>query len=895
MTSAPNIARFVNIGERTNVTGSARFRKLIMAGDYDAAVEVARQQVENGAQIIDVNMDEALLDAEAAMATFLKRIAAEPDIARVPVMIDSSRFSVIETGLKHVTGKAIVNSLSLKEGEAEFLRQAHIVRRYGAAAVVMAFDEKGQADTVERRLTILARAYQLLTGIGFPPQDIIFDPNVFAVATGMPEHDRYALDFIETVKILKERFPLAKISGGISNLSFSFRGNNTVREAMHAVFLYHAIRAGLDMGIVNAGQLVVYDEIPAALRERVEDVILCRRPDAAERLLEIAERYRNESGTSRTKAEDDRWRDAPVAERIATALIKGIDRHITDDVAEALEEIGSPLAVIEGPLMAGMNRVGDLFGAGKMFLPQVVKAARVMKKAVAWLTPHLEAEKKAAADSRPKGKVLLATVKGDVHDIGKNIVGVVLGCNNFEVIDLGVMVPPEKIIATARAEQVDIIGLSGLITPSLDEMVTVARMMEREGLRLPLLIGGATTSKAHTALKIDPCYSGPVIHVLDAGRAAAVVQTLLSDELRDGFVSETKEAYAKLRAARAEHPRAERLIPLPAARANRVRIDWAAYAPPRPRALGVKVLRNYPLSDLVDRIDWTPFFRSWELAGNYPAILEDETVGEAARTLFRDAQAMLERILRESWFTAHGVIGFWPANADGDDILLYADEDRREVLARISFLRQQMAKRADRPNFCLADFVAPVDSGKADYLGLFAVTAGHGVEERARAFEAGGDDYSAVLVKALGDRLAEAFAERLHERVRKEFWGYAPDENLTNEDLIKERYRGIRPAPGYPACPDHSAKEMIFRLLDAPLNAGMTLSENLAMLPPSSVSGFYFAHPEARYFGVGKIGRDQLEDYARRMGLDLAEAARRLRPNLADDPFFDADTRPSAA
>jgi len=895
MTSAPNIARFVNIGERTNVTGSARFRKLIMAGDFDAAVEVARQQVENGAQIIDVNMDEGLLDAEAAMATFLKRIAAEPDIARVPIMIDSSRFSVIEVGLKHVTGKAIVNSLSLKEGEAEFLRQARIVRRYGAAAVVMAFDEQGQADTITRRVEILSRAYRLLTGIGFPPQDIIFDPNVFAVATGMPEHDRYALDFIETVKILKARFPLAKISGGISNLSFSFRGNNRVREAMHAVFLYHAIRAGLDMGIVNAGQLVVYDEIPAELRERVEDVILCRRPDAGERLLEIAERYRNESGTNKQKAEDDRWRDAPVAERIATALVKGIDRYIVDDVAEALEEIGSPLAVIEGPLMAGMNKVGDLFGAGKMFLPQVVKAARVMKKAVAWLTPHLEAEKKAAADSRPKGKVLLATVKGDVHDIGKNIVGVVLGCNNFTVIDLGVMVPPEKIIETARAENVDIIGLSGLITPSLDEMVTVAKMMEREGLRLPLLIGGATTSKAHTALKIDPCYSGPVVHVLDAGRAAAVVQTLLSDELRDRFVNETKEAYAALRTARAEHPKAERLIPLAAARANRVAIDWTAYEAPRPRALGVKMLRNYPITDLVQRIDWTPFFRSWELAGNYPAILDDPKLGEAARTLFRDAEAMLERICREGWFTAHGVIGFWPANAEGDDVLLYADVDRRTVLARIPFLRQQMAKREGRPNFCLADYVAPVDSGKTDYLGLFAVTAGHGVEERARAFENRGDDYSAVLVKALGDRLAEAFAERLHERVRKEFWGYAPEENLSNEEIIKERYRGIRPAPGYPACPDHSAKETIFRLLDAPTNAGMTLSENLAMLPASSVSGFYFAHPQARYFGIGKIGRDQLEDYARRMDLPLEEAARRLRPNLAEDPFLDTESKPSAA
>ncbi len=884
MTDSPAIARFVNIGERTNVTGSARFKKLILAGDFDAAIEVARQQVENGAQIIDVNMDEALLDSEAAMATFLKRIAAEPDIARVPVMIDSSRFSVIETGLKHVAGKAIVNSISLKEGEEAFLRQARIIRRYGAATVVMAFDEDGQADTLDRRIEILSRAYRLLTDNGFPGEDIIFDPNIFAVATGIPEHDRYALDFIEAVRILKEKFPLAKISGGVSNISFAFRGNNRVREAMHSVFLYHAIRAGLDMGIVNAGQLVVYDEIPEELRERVEDVILCRRPDAAERLLEIAERYRDTGGSAR-ETRDEAWRDAPVEERIMTALVKGIDRFIVEDVEEALAKIGSPLAVIEGPLMDGMNRVGDLFGAGKMFLPQVVKAARVMKKAVAWLTPHLEAEKAANDDSGPKGRVLLATVKGDVHDIGKNIVGVVLQCNNFDVVDLGVMVPGEKILETARAEKVDIVGLSGLITPSLDEMVSVARAMEREGFDLPLLIGGATTSKAHTALKIDPCYSGPVLHVLDAGRAAGVAQALLSKEGREPLVRETRQAYEALRRARAAKPKSDRLIPLAAARANAVAIDWNSYAPPKPTFLGVRALRDYPLRDLIERIDWTPFFRTWELSGNYPAILDDPRQGEAARALFADAQAMLRRIVGEGWFTAHGVIGFWPANAQGDDVLLYEDERRRTVVARLPFLRQQVMKREGRPNFCLADFVAPAASGVPDYLGLFAVTAGHGTDERARAFEEAGDDYSAVLVKALADRLAEAFAERLHERVRREFWAYAPEEALSNEDIVKERYRGIRPAPGYPACPDHSPKRTIFQLLDAPRHAGMRLSDNFAMLPPASVSGIYFAHPQAQYFGVGKIGRDQLEDYARRMGLELEEAARHLRPNLAEDPF----------
>ncbi len=884
MIESPSIARFVNIGERTNVTGSARFKKLILAGDFDAAVEVARQQVENGAQIIDVNMDEALLDSEAAMATFLKRIAAEPDIARVPVMIDSSRFSVIETGLKHVAGKAIVNSISLKEGEGEFLRQARTVRRYGAATVVMAFDEDGQADTLERRIAILSRAYRLLTGNGFPGEDIIFDPNIFAVATGIPEHDRYALDFIEAVRILKEKFPLARISGGVSNISFAFRGNNRVREAMHSVFLFHAIRAGLDMGIVNAGQLVVYDEIPEELRERVEDVILYRRPDAAERLLEIAERYRDSGGKVAQESEEA-WREAPVEERIATALVKGIDRFIVEDVAQALEKIGSPLAVIEGPLMDGMNRVGDLFGAGKMFLPQVVKAARVMKKAVAWLTPHLEAEKAASNDSGPKGRVLLATVKGDVHDIGKNIVGVVLQCNNFDVIDLGVMVPGEKILETARAEKVDIVGLSGLITPSLDEMVAVAQAMERENFDLPLLIGGATTSKAHTALKVDPCYSGPVLHVLDAGRAAGVAQALISSQGREPLVRETREAYEALRRARAAKPKADRLIPLEAARRNAARLDWDSYEPPSPTFLGPRVLADHPLSDIVPRIDWTPFFRTWELSGNYPAILDDPRQGEAARTLFADAQALLRRIVEEGWFTAHAVVGFWPANAAGDDVLLYGDETRREVLARLPFLRQQIAKREGRPNFCLADFVAPLDSGRRDHLGLFALTAGHGAAERAHAFEEAGDDYSAVLVKALADRLAEAFAERLHELVRKEFWGYATDENLSNEDVIKERYRGIRPAPGYPACPDHSPKRTIFELLDAETNAGMKLSDNFAMLPPASVSGIYLSHPQAQYFGVGQIGRDQLEDYARRMGLDLEEAARYLRPNLADDPF----------
>ena len=875
-------AQFINIGERTNVTGSARFKKLILAGDYEAALEVAREQVANGAQIIDVNMDEAMLDAEAAMTTFLNLIATEPDIARVPIMIDSSKWSVIEAGLKCVPGKAIVNSISLKEGEAEFLRRAAIIRRYGAATVVMCFDEEGQADSVERKVTIAERAYALLTANGFPPEDIIFDPNIFAVATGIAEHDRYALDFIEATRIIKERCPHAKVSGGISNVSFSFRGNNAVREAMHAVFLYHAIRAGLDMGIVNAGQLAVYDEIEPRLRDAVEDVILNRRPDATERLLALAEDYR--SGGKR-RAEDLSWRDQPVEKRLEHALVKGIDRWIVEDTEEARQKFARPIEVIEGPLMDGMNVVGDLFGSGKMFLPQVVKSARVMKKAVAHLLPYIEAEK--TADDRAKGRIVMATVKGDVHDIGKNIVGVVLQCNNFEVIDLGVMVPWQDILKAAREKKADIIGLSGLITPSLDEMATVAEEMERARMDLPLMIGGATTSRVHTAVRIAPRYSGPVIHVLDASRAVGVAGNLVSETQRVPFVREIANDYAALRKARAGGAKEKGLVPLAAARANRERIDWRDHIPERPHLIGSETFTAYPLAELVERIDWTPFFRAWELSGTYPAILEDATLGDSARALLADARAMLERIVAERWLEARGVIGFWPANAEGDDVVLYADEARRRELVRFHFLRQQIKKRDGRPNFCLADFVAPADSGVADYLGAFAVTAGIGIEERVAAFEAAHDDYSAILLKALADRLAEAFAERLHERVRREFWGYAPDEALENAELIRERYRGIRPAPGYPACPDHSEKPALFRLLDAEAATGIRLTENFAMLPTAAVSGFYFAHPGAHYFGVGRIGRDQVADYAARRGVSVAQVEKWLAPNLAYEPGGD--------
>ena len=870
MTELNSSSRFVNIGERTNVTGSAKFKKLIMADDYAAAVEVARSQVENGAQVIDVNMDEGLLDAVHAMTTFLKLIAAEPDIARVPVMIDSSKFEVIEAGLKCVSGKPIVNSISMKEGEEPFLEQARKCMDYGAAVVVMAFDETGQADTKERKVAICKRAYDLLTGIGFPAEDIIFDPNVFAVATGIEEHDRYALDFIEAVSELKKLCPHAHYSGGLSNLSFSFRGNETVRRAMHSVFLYHAIPAGLDMAIVNAGQLDVYDQIDPVLRDACEDVILMRPVEgeetATERLIALAESYKGKSVEAEKQAAE--WRSYPVEKRLEHALVKGIDAHIVEDTEEMRAAVfdagGRPIEVIEGPLMDGMNVVGDLFGSGKMFLPQVVKSARVMKKAVAHLIPYIEAEKEEGA--KAKGRIIMATVKGDVHDIGKNIVGVVLQCNGYEVIDLGVMVPWSKILEEAAKHDADIIGLSGLITPSLDEMVTVAEEMQRAGMTIPLLIGGATTSKVHTALRIDPAYDGPVIHVLDASRAVGVASQLLSDTQRDGFVESTAAEYEKVRVARANKGQSA-LLPLAEARENGFAADMALKAP-APAKPGVHVFEDWDLADLVDCFDWTPFFRAWELAGNYPAILDDEVVGESARNLFADAKAMLDTILSEKWLTARGVAGFWPCRRDGDDVLL--DDG-----TRLPFLRQQVKKSRDRANFCLADFIDPA----GDWIGGFAVSI-HGIDPHIARFKAAHDDYSDILLKALADRFAEAFAERLHQHVRTNLWGYAEGEQLTNEALIKEEYRGIRPAPGYPACPDHSVKPVLFDLLSAQDNNGVTLTESFAMLPTAAVSGFYFAHPESQYFGVARIGRDQLEDYAARRGVDLPTAERWLRPNL---------------
>jgi len=866
MTDPQNSSRFVNIGERTNVTGSARFKKLIMAGDYPAAVEVARQQVENGAQVIDVNMDEGLLDAVEAMTTFLKLIAAEPDIARVPVMIDSSKWDVIEAGLKCVSGKPIVNSISMKEGEEPFLEQARKCMDYGAAVVVMAFDETGQADTKQRKVEICKRAYDLLTGIGFPAEDIIFDPNVFAVATGIEEHDRYALDFIEAVAELRELCPHAHYSGGLSNLSFSFRGNETVRRAMHSVFLYHAIPAGLDMAIVNAGQLDVYDQIEPKLREACEDVILMRRPDATERLIELAESYKGKSVEAEKQAAE--WRSYPVEKRLEHALVKGIDAHIVDDTEEMRAAIsdagGRPIEVIEGPLMDGMNVVGDLFGSGKMFLPQVVKSARVMKKAVAHLIPFIEAEKEAGA--KAKGRIIMATVKGDVHDIGKNIVGVVLQCNGYEVIDLGVMVPWSTILQAANENDADIIGLSGLITPSLDEMVTVSEEMQRAGMTIPLLIGGATTSKVHTALKIDPAYEGPVIHVLDASRAVGVASQLLSDTQRDGFVEATADEYEKVRVARANKGQSA-VLPLSEARDNGFVADMAlkASAPAQP---GVHVFEDWDLADLVECFDWTPFFRAWELAGTYPAILDDEIVGESARNLYADAKAMLDKIVSKKWLTAKGVAGFWPCRRDGDDVIL--DDG-----TRLPFLRQQVKKSRDRANFCLSDFI----DSDGDWIGGFAVSI-HGIDPHIEAFRAAHDDYSDILLKALADRFAEAFAERLHQHVRTNLWGYAEGEQLTNEALVKEEYRGIRPAPGYPACPDHSLKPVLFDLLSAQDNTGVTLTESFAMLPTAAVSGFYFAHPDSQYFGVARIGPDQVADYAARRGVDVALAERWLRPNL---------------
>ncbi|MBA15395.1 MAG: methionine synthase [Sphingomonas sp.] len=861
---------FVNIGERTNVTGSARFKKLIMADDYAAAVEVARQQVENGAQVIDVNMDEGLLDAERAMTTFLKLIAAEPDIARVPVMIDSSKWDVIEAGLKCVSGKPIVNSISMKEGEAPFLEHARKCMAYGAAVVVMAFDEKGQADTEDRKVEICQRAYKLLTGIGFPPEDIIFDPNVFAVATGIEEHNNYGVDFIEAVKRIKASCPHVHFSGGLSNLSFSFRGNEPVRRAMHSVFLYYAIPAGLDMAIVNAGQLDVYDTIDPELRTAVEDVILNKDPEAGERLVQLAEKYRGTDAVAEKQAAE--WRGWDVIKRLEHALVKGIDAHVVDDTEEARQQIadrgGKPIEVIEGPLMDGMNVVGDLFGSGKMFLPQVVKSARVMKKAVAHLLPFIEAEKEEGA--RGKGKIIMATVKGDVHDIGKNIVGVVLQCNGFEVVDLGVMVPWSDILKAANENDADMIGLSGLITPSLDEMVTVAEEMQTAEMTMPLLIGGATTSKVHTALKIAPAYTGPVIHVLDASRAVGVATTLVSQTGRDAYVTKIADEYEAVRVARANKGQSA-LVSLETARDNSFDADMSL-KPKRPMMPGVHEFRDWDLADLRGYIDWTPFFRAWELAGVYPAILEDKVVGESARSLFADAQKMLDQIVEEQWLTARGVAGLWPCRRKGDDVIVHVTDDEHVTLP---FLRQQIQKRAGRANMCLADFI----DRDGDWIGGFAVSI-HGIDRHIARFKAEHDDYRDILLKALADRLAEAFAERLHQYVRTSLWGYAEGEQLTNEALIKEEYRGIRPAPGYPACPEHSLKPILFKMLDAHKRTGISLTESFAMLPTAAVSGFYFGHPQAEYFGVARIGRDQLEEYAGRRGVSIEQAERWLRPNL---------------
>jgi len=876
-------SNFVNVGERTNVTGSKKFAELIIGNRYDEALEVARQQVEAGAVIIDINMDEGMLDAEAAMTRFLNLVASEPAISKVPVMIDSSKWSVIEAGLRCVQGKGIVNSISMKEGEAEFIRQATLVRRYGAAVIVMAFDEQGQADTVERKVSICERAYKLLTErVGFPPEDIIFDPNIFAIATGIEEHNRYALDFIEATRIIKERCPEVRISGGVSNVSFSFRGNNPVREAIHSVFLYHAVKAGMDMGIVNAGALVIYEDIPADLRERVEDVVLARRADATERLLAVADQAK---GQSQAKKADLTWRQGPVHERLSHALVHGIADFVVEDTEEARHLFDRPIEVIEGPLMQGMNIVGDLFGAGKMFLPQVVKSARVMKRAVAHLIPYIEAEKALNPASRPKGKVVMATVKGDVHDIGKNIVGVVMQCNNFEIVDLGVMVPCAKILEAAREHNADMIGLSGLITPSLEEMAFVASEMQREGWTIPLLIGGATTSKVHTAVKVAPNYAGPVVHVLDASRAVGVASSLTSDSLKDAFVREVADEYDAVRKHRAARQQTQKRQSIEEARANKAKLSWSGDAP-KPSFEGLRVLDNFPLEELVPRIDWTPFFQTWELAGSYPAILEDPLVGEAARNLWADAQAMLEKIVDEKWLSARAVVGFFPAHSDGEEQIVVGrmtDDGRQQQDFTIQTIRQQMVKNDGRANFALADFVAPKDAGVRDYIGGFVVTTGLGLDAKVAEFEAANDDYSSIMVKALADRLAEAFAERLHEKVRRELWGYAPNEHLDNQALIKEQYQGIRPAPGYPACPDHTEKRTLFDLLDAERLSGVHLTESYAMQPASAVSGWYFWHPEAQYFGVGKIEKDQVEAYASRKGVSLAEAERWLAPILNYD------------
>jgi 5-methyltetrahydrofolate--homocysteine methyltransferase len=872
---------FVNVGERTNVTGSAKFRKLIEAGDYTAALDVARQQVLAGAQIIDINMDEGMLDSEAAMVRFLNLIAAEPDIARVPIMLDSSKWSIIEAGLKCVQGKCIVNSISLKEGEEIFLEHARKLRRYGAAAVIMAFDEQGQADTIERKVNISARAYKLLTEkVGFPPEDLIFDPNIFAIATGMEEHNGYGVAFIEATRQIKSKLPHAMVSGGVSNVSFSFRGNDPVREAIHSVFLYHAIAAGMDMGIVNAGQLGIYEEIKPALREAVEDVVLNRRADSTERLIQMAAQFKGEPGQK--LKEDLEWRKWPVAKRLEHALVKGIDDYVTEDTEEARLSFERPLHVIEGPLMDGMNVVGDLFGSGKMFLPQVVKSARVMKRAVAHLIPYIEKEKErnGGGERKNNGRIVMATVKGDVHDIGKNIVGVVLQCNNFEVIDLGVMVPCEKILETARRENVDFIGLSGLITPSLDEMVNVAKEMQRQNFVVPLLIGGATTSPAHTSVKIAPQYKSPVVYVKDASRSVGVCQSLATAAARDAFIEKVNEEHVR---RREQHAGKKVKVPeasIAQARANRRRIDWAAFRPPAPRNLGIQTFDDYPLTELLGYVDWMPFFNAWEFAGKFPDILSDPTVGEAASNLYADARRLLKQLIAERWLKARAVLGLFPANSVGDDVEIYTDESRTEVAMRLSFLRQQKGKPAGQPHECLADYVAPKSSGVRDYFGAFAVTAGIGIEEHVTRFEKAHDDYSSIMLKALADRFAEAAAEHFHERVRREMWGYAGQEALTNQQLIQEQYHGIRPAPGYPACPDHTEKTKLWKLLDVERNAGIKLTESFAMYPTAAVSGWYIGHPDSHYFALGKIDKDQVEDYAQRKGLSVAEAEKWLGPSL---------------
>lgn len=874
---------FVNVGERTNVTGSRVFSRLILNDNYAEALNVARSQVESGAQIIDINMDEAMLDSQKTMVTFLNLVAAEPDICRVPIMLDSSKWTVIEAGLKCVQGKSVINSISMKEGEEEFIKHASLARRYGAAVIVMAFDEQGQADTLKRKVDICTRSYRLLVDqIGFPPEDIIFDPNIFAIATGIEEHNNYGVDFIDAIRIIKQTLPYAKVSGGVSNVSFSFRGNEPIREAIHTAFLYHAIKAGMTMGIVNAGQLGVYSDIPAELLEKVEDVILNRRLDATERLVEYAENFK---GKKKEQVEDLAWRDEPLQQRLTHALVRGIDAFIVEDTEAARVEIekkgGRPIQVIEGPLMEGMSVVGDLFGAGKMFLPQVVKSARVMKQAVAHLLPFIEAEKKLSGDNKPKGKIVIATVKGDVHDIGKNIVTVVLQCNNYEVINMGVMVPSAQILDMARREKADIIGLSGLITPSLEEMAHVAKEMQREGFTIPLLIGGATTSRVHTAVKIAPHYEGVTVWVPDASRAVGVCSNLLSQDLQANYVQEIKDEYEKVRAQHKNKKGPAKLLTLAEARANAYKTDWANYQPYQPELIGIRTLNNYPLEKIVPYIDWTPFFQAWELAGRYPDILQDEVVGETASQLFGDAQTMLKKIVEQKWLSANTVIGLFPANSVGDDIEIYTDQTRSKLAMTYHCLRQQDQKPTGKPNRCLSDFIAPKETGVKDTIGLFAVGAGFGIDERVKAFEDANDDYSAIVLKALADRLAEAFAEHMHARVRREFWGYAKDETLTNEQLINEEYKGIRPAPGYPACPDHTEKGPLFGVLNATENAGIIITESFAMVPTAAVSGFYFAHPESTFFAVGKIGKNQVEDYAKRKGWLLEEAEKWLAPVLA--------------